>query len=240
MTQTIKKHIGEGFGKGELYAALAYDENDVFGGMRIKGLYIAAPTTAITASTAIKVISIFTGNGYHHTGYFESQYTGAGVTYGTIRAVVGVGDLSGIQTDHSNAQYIVGVHGRAKVSGTAYNGGLFVTGVHAQILAGGTYTKVSHVSSLWADNQLTTVPTSGEFELLYLSNNGGSAAMGQAIYAYVPYVTNLLKIYGGTVGGMISATIGATGIHKTIVRKIKISIDGVTYYLLASTAPAAS
>lgn len=36
MSETISKHIGEGFGKGELYAALAYDASDAFGGMKIK------------------------------------------------------------------------------------------------------------------------------------------------------------------------------------------------------------
>jgi len=38
MAETISKHIGEGFGKGELYAALAYDSGDVFGGMKIKSI----------------------------------------------------------------------------------------------------------------------------------------------------------------------------------------------------------
>jgi len=41
MAQTITKHIGEGFARGELYAALAYDANDVFGGMQIKGIKIS-------------------------------------------------------------------------------------------------------------------------------------------------------------------------------------------------------
>jgi len=40
MSQTISKHIGEGFGKGELYAALAYDATDAFGGMKIKALML--------------------------------------------------------------------------------------------------------------------------------------------------------------------------------------------------------
>jgi len=38
--ETISKHIGEGFGKGELYAALAYDSSDAFGGMKIKALML--------------------------------------------------------------------------------------------------------------------------------------------------------------------------------------------------------
>lgn len=40
MSKTISKHIGEGFGKGELYAALAYDATDQFGGMKIKSLML--------------------------------------------------------------------------------------------------------------------------------------------------------------------------------------------------------
>ena len=40
MTQTIRKSIGEGVGTGELYAALAYDANDKYGGMKIKALML--------------------------------------------------------------------------------------------------------------------------------------------------------------------------------------------------------
>jgi len=50
MTQTIKKSIGEGFAKGELYAALAYDETDRFGGLRIKGTYTAKTSAATTGT----------------------------------------------------------------------------------------------------------------------------------------------------------------------------------------------
>ena len=69
--QTISKHIGEGFGKGELYAALAYDATDVFGGMAIKqvrfnpatgvsSIVIGDSTTHWSSSTAdTKVISIY-------------------------------------------------------------------------------------------------------------------------------------------------------------------------------------
>ena len=38
MTQTISKSLGEGHGKGELYAALAHDTSDKFGGMEIKSI----------------------------------------------------------------------------------------------------------------------------------------------------------------------------------------------------------
>ncbi len=50
MAQTIRKSIGEGWGKGEVFAALAYDETDRFGGLRIKGTYIAKTSAAITGT----------------------------------------------------------------------------------------------------------------------------------------------------------------------------------------------
>ena len=70
--ETISKHIGEGFGRGELYAALAYDSSDAFGGMAIKqvrfnpaasttAIIIGNSTTAITlAAAAQRAISIVT------------------------------------------------------------------------------------------------------------------------------------------------------------------------------------
>ena len=46
--ETISKHLGEGFGKGELYAALTYDSSDAFGGMAIKQVRFN-PATGATA-----------------------------------------------------------------------------------------------------------------------------------------------------------------------------------------------
>uniref|UniRef100_A0A6M3LCF6 Uncharacterized protein n=1 Tax=viral metagenome TaxID=1070528 RepID=A0A6M3LCF6_9ZZZZ len=40
MSQTIKKTIGQGWGKGDLYNALAYDATDKFGGLKIKALML--------------------------------------------------------------------------------------------------------------------------------------------------------------------------------------------------------
>jgi len=54
MSETIKKHIGEGFGKGELYAALAYDSSDAFGGMRVKSMYFSK-TLVAAADRALKI-----------------------------------------------------------------------------------------------------------------------------------------------------------------------------------------
>ena len=70
--QTVKKSIGQGFGKGELYEFLAYNPNDRYGGKAIKQLgfnpesgktaiTIGDSTTAITLATyAQRAISIYT------------------------------------------------------------------------------------------------------------------------------------------------------------------------------------
>jgi len=95
MTQTIRKSIGEGFAKGELYAALAYDTTDRFGGMKIKGisfnpvagtpaLQVGDSTTAWTALYTDKAISIYSTCASTNTGttampvYINAVYTGAG------------------------------------------------------------------------------------------------------------------------------------------------------------------
>ena len=70
--ETIKKSIGQGWGKGELYAALAYNADDKYGGLAIKqvrfnpesgstAIIIGDSTTAITLATyAQRAISIYT------------------------------------------------------------------------------------------------------------------------------------------------------------------------------------
>ena len=197
MAETISKHIGEGFGKGELYAALAYDSSDAFGGMKIKsvmhdttyreyfrdsGLYIYSSadgqldivadttlalsgavtmdstlamgtsgtplTTATTGLSAVKIYSDHSASGYNVPVWVTGAHTGDGATYGSMYCVRGDAKLSGTQTTQSNAQYVVGVHGRARVDGTAYNSSLFVSGVCAQLLAGGTWTAANLVYAL--------------------------------------------------------------------------------------------
>jgi len=186
-------------------------------------------TTATTGQSAIKVQSDFSGNGYHIANWFTSRYTTAG-GYGSVRAVVGQVNLSATQTTNTTAQYLVGVHGRAQVGGTAYNTALFVTGVHGQILTGGTWTAANHVSAIWGDWQLNaTLSGISSTELIYLSNNANNATNNPAnvMYIYAPYVTYLLNLNGATNGGMVasSATAG------TMTYTVKCYIDGVAAYL---------
>ena len=202
-----------------------------------------ALTTATTALTAFKIQSNFSGNGYHFGQWNICKYTLDGASYGSVRSVVGQVDLSATQTTVGTAQQLIGVHGRAKVSGVAYNSGLFVAGVLGQVLAGGTWTATDKVAAGWFDWQLASAVTAGDTMLLYLTNNANNASYNptSVMFIYAPYMTNLFYLQGGTVGGlMVSADIGATAIHKTVCRAIRISIDGTAYYLLASTAYGAS
>jgi len=196
-------------------------------------------TTATTGKKAALIQSNFSGNGYHFGAQVISQYTLDDASYGSVRAIVGQVDLSATQTTVGSAQYLVGVHGRAMVSGTAYNSALMVTGVMGQILNGGTYTAANHVSAGWFDWQLNT-PLSGvsSSEILYLSNNADNSTNNpdHMMYLYAPYVTNFFSMDGAGNGGMVSATY-STPVHAGTCKKIKVDLDGDTYYMLVSTAP---
>ncbi|TET08512.1 MAG: hypothetical protein E3J83_03480 [Candidatus Atribacteria bacterium] len=281
MTQTIKKSLGEGFSRGEIYAALAYDTTDRFGGMRIKGIYVAPPsgsgdaiqigsctngikiegtvtlpigigtvtalTTAVTGQSAIKVYSDLSGDGYNVPVWITGAVTGAGASFGSIYCIRGDVKLTGVQTTQDNDQFVVGVHGRARVSGTIKNTAVTIAGVMSQILAGGTWTEVENACSLWVDNQLATNPTTGEVSMVLITqNNSSSSAIVDNVFkvqggggtdTHFAYLFNFVK---NITGGFVSADIGSTAIHKTICRSLKIKIDDVDFYLLASTAPATS
>jgi len=102
MSETISKHIGEGFGKGEIYAALAYDTSDAFGGMKIKGIAfspvagkpainIGDSTTAWTSLYTDKAISIYStcastnGSTSFEPVYISTVMTGVGQVGGRVR-----------------------------------------------------------------------------------------------------------------------------------------------------------
>uniref|UniRef100_A0A6H1ZN71 Uncharacterized protein n=1 Tax=viral metagenome TaxID=1070528 RepID=A0A6H1ZN71_9ZZZZ len=116
MAQTIGKHLGEGFGKGELYAALAYDTSDAFGGMQIKGVKFAPvagkpainvgdSTTAWTALYGDRAISIYstcadTGTGNAMPVYISATMSGTG---GLGRALEAVLNVTGKLGSYGNA-----------------------------------------------------------------------------------------------------------------------------------------
>ena len=88
MTQTIKKSIGQGWGKGEVYHALAYDENDKFGGLRIKGIYIDK-TAAIAGVTPLAFKSVLNVNNVEEDNICGAIY--AYLDLKTSGSVIGLG-----------------------------------------------------------------------------------------------------------------------------------------------------
>ena len=99
-----------------------------------------------------------------------------------------------------------------------------------------TYTS-GNIACIYCDNLITSPMASestGQIDLMRIANHGG--LMDNAINVYGPNLTNLFYLGGCTNVGCVGADIGATAIHKTVCRPIKISIDGTAYYLIASTA----
>jgi len=271
MAETISKHIGEGFGKGELFAALSYDASDSFGGMKIKNVmfnstgkayfldanaYIYASssgvleltattinlngalgigsttalTTATTAMSAVKVQSAFSATtGYHVGAWFVGNYTGAGAAGGSVYALRGHVAVTGTQTTVGAEAFIVGVHGRCAVTGTAYNSSAVYAGVLAQMLGGGTWTAANKVYALWVDNQLATNPTAGTVAMVGIrqNNNVSTAVVDHCFDIYGPRIANFINFDTCTGSGAFISNSAATG----SVKKVKCKIGDTDYYI---------
>ena len=188
-------------------------------------------TTATSAAAAVRCYSDYSkADGYHFGAQFVSRYTATG--YGSVRALVGQVDSTGTQTTATTAQYLVGIHGRATVTGTVDNTALFVTGVMAQMLDGGTWTHADHVSALWVDWQLNNdISAVSSSELAYLSNNANSETGNptNVFYVYAPRVTNFITFSGvyTTAGGMCAASTTAGTMSYTV----RCIVNGTTAYL---------
>jgi len=145
---------------------------------------------------------------------------------GSIRGIQGVAKVrNGITATGST---LIGAYGQARVDSTGVlAGNSFLVGLYGLIEASPAVT-ANHVTSCWLDSHQAEAVT-GEHDLLYMSNNG-AAVMDQAIYLYGGNsITNLMHL--NTVSGMVSATAETGGTSA----KIKILIDGVTYYINAYT-----
>ena len=112
--------------------------------------------------------------------------------------------------------------------GTFNSSGIIAAALVGKVDAGGTFTEVSHLTSLWLDsNQEGTV--TGEHELLYMTNNGASV-MDRAIYVYGgDKITNLFEL--NTVSTMAAAKVSAD-VTFSHYRKVNVTIDGVQGWLV--------
>ena len=189
-----------------------------------------ALTTATTAMSAVKVQSAFSAtSGYHVGAWFVGNYTGAGAAGGSVYALRGHAAVTGTQTTVGTAAYIVGVHGRCAVTGTAYNSSAIYAGVLAQMLAGGTWTAANLVYCLWVDNQLATNPTAGTVAMVGIrqNNNSATAVVDHCFDIYGPRIDNFINFDTCTGTGAFITDNAATG----SVKKAKCKIGDTDYYI---------
>jgi len=189
-----------------------------------------ALTTATTAMSAVKVQSAFSATtGYHVGAWFVGNYTAAGAAGGSVYALRGHAAVTGTQTTVGTAAYIVGVHGRCAVTGTAYNSSAIYAGVLAQMLAGGTWTAANLVYCLWVDNQLATNPTTGTVAMVGIrqNNNSSTAVVDHCFDIYGPKIDNFINFDTCTGSGSFISNSAATG----SVKKVKCKIGDTDYYI---------
>lgn len=140
----------------------------------------------------------------------------------SIRSTQGVAVVDADVT--ATGSTVIGTYGQARVDGTMA-GNSFLAALYGLIEAGTAIT-ANHVTSLWLDSHQAEAVT-GAHDLLYMTNNG-AATMDQAIHVYGgDKIASLIKL--DTCEGMVADTATTDGASK----KIKIDIDGVTYYINA-------
>ena len=179
------------------------------------------PTGGTTEDYALQIRSESAKTSGMHWGIDSETHlkaTGAA----SLRGVQGVAVVDA--TYVATAVTLIGVYGQVRGDGDVA-GASFMAALYGLVEASAAIT-ATHVTSLWLDSHQANAVT-GEHDLLYMSNNG-AAVMDQAIYVYGgDKITNLLKL--STVSGMVSDTAETAGASK----KIKIDIDGSTFYLNA-------
>lgn len=191
--------------------------------------FIYRPTTD-TFGTQIK--TEFTGTAAEHSTLdVTADWKANGTTGGGLRAISGLARVDSTFSLGSTAN-MFGVRGIVQNSGTVSGTGLHA-GVYALIEADQAWTSVGHLAARWADSHLVAAPGTGHLSFDYITNNG-AAQFEQVWYIYGGNkITNLMAL--DTVTGMVSAT--TTGVPGGTIKKIKMLIDGVDYYLVASTIP---
>lgn len=134
---------------------------------------------------------------------------------GVMRAILGVAYLdTGVTLSGTaaTASWISGILGSVNIAGVINGTAVTVTGVYGGLgsMTGGTLTACKYMSAIWADSQVTQVPSSGESQLL-LMTNGIGGTLNQAIYIDASNrITEFLHIANAS--GMIAtrASVGKT------------------------------
>jgi hypothetical protein len=215
-------------------------------------------TSAITAwaTGAAVVIGAALKTGYNKLcGYTKIDYrpTGGGSNSYALQVRHNAGQTSGqvISLDHeahvtaSGTASLRGVQGLAVLDDTFTATGATYNGLYGQFRADGTFAgagfgaaiyglveasaaiTADHICSLWLDTHQALAIT-GSYQLLYLTENGAEP-LDQVFYLRTPGAKALMEL--DTCSTFVSATATTAGTSK----KIKITIDGVAYYINAYT-----
>lgn len=189
------------------------------------------PTTDAFALQLKYEPTIVTGTGAGIEATIDAKPSTATSAAG-IRGVQGVTRLAATYTMTGGS--LIGTYGQVQNLGTLNGGGIFVAPIYSLLADGGTYTSVSHVCSMWVDSQLAQTVTSGNSELLYLTNNGATT-LDSAIYLYPGNkITNLLTVHTTATGMVGDNNAGGGTLNFTDWRTVKVNIAGETHYLVAA------
>lgn len=181
------------------------------------------PTDGATNSYALQGRMEIGGTSGAFIGFDNETHLKATGT-ATVRSTQGVAVVDSTYT--ATGTTLIGVYGQARADGTVA-GSSFMAGLYGLIEASAAIT-ASHVCSAWLDSHQANAVT-GSHQLLYMTNNG-AATMDEAIFLYGGNnITSFVKF--DTCSGMVSDTATTSGTSK----KIKIDIDGTTYYINAYT-----
>lgn len=141
------------------------------------------------AAAGVEYANEFKGEFLSTSGTMDgiaAHYHMAASGTGVMRSILGVAYLdTGVTLSGTSAaaSWISGILGSVNVEGTINGTAVTVTGVYGGLgsMTGGTLTACKYMSAIWADSQVTQVPSSGESQLL-LMTNGLGATLNQAIY----------------------------------------------------------
>jgi len=204
MSQTINKAIGEGFPKGELYAALAYDETDKFGGMKIKGICFDV-TSASTGSSVIKPIDL------------TLTMTGTGGLAQSFKSLLDV--------DARLGSYANAIYGIIDFTGGSITG--LGSAICAEMLMGAAMTAAGTYGVLELELGIPASWTAVQsLSLIYAQVYGGDGtALG--LFNHSAYLLNVVGLGAADTGHIFHTIATPTGTHG-----LRILIDGVGYDIL--------
>lgn len=191
--ETISKHIGEGFGKGELYAALTYDSTDNFGGMCIKqvrfnpatgvaSITIGDSTTHWSSSTAdTKVIRIYadiTATSGDNRGIYNRLYIkGAGAGGESLRSYT---EITGVAAGTAHGAHLSLGMGESTTGGSVTGLGVAVRCTlglpNVALGSGGTYSAL--MAEIYSFGSSSDAGAVTELSFLRFVNGGNSSGRG--------------------------------------------------------------